>query len=55
MRYGKNACFKVKGVQIVVEFFKKNGHNVICFLPDYLFNYDEVNMKKKLNAMHMRE
>lgn len=26
MRYGKNKEFKVKGIQIVVEYWKKNGH-----------------------------
>jgi hypothetical protein len=39
----------------VLEFWKKNGHNVVCFLPDYLFNYNEVNQKKKLNALNIKE
>ena len=55
MRHGKNNLFKVIGIQIVLEFFKKNGHQVVCFLPDYLFNYEEVSQKKKMNAMSMRE
>ena len=55
MRHGKNTTFSVKGIQIVVEYFKKNGHEVVCFLPDYLFNYEEINKKKRLNAMNMKE
>lgn len=55
MRYGKNKEFKVKGIQIAVEYWKKNGHQVLCFLPDYLFNYEEVNQKKKLAAMNLKE
>ena len=40
MRHGKNQLFSVKGLQIVLEYWAKNGHQVICFLPDYLFDYD---------------
>lgn len=40
MRHGKNSLFSVQGIQIVIEFWHKNGHQVVCFLPDYLFNYD---------------
>ena len=50
MRHGKNTLFSVKGLQIVVEYWQKNGHQVVCFLPDYLFSYDQVNMKKRLMA-----
>jgi hypothetical protein len=55
MRYGKNKEFIVKGIQITVEYWQKNGHKVLCFLPDYLLNYDEVNKKKKLVAMNVKE
>lgn len=55
MRHGKNSYFSVKGIQIVVEFFQKNGHQVFCFLPDYLFSYDQVNIKKKLHSMNIKQ
>ena len=50
MRMGKNQVFKVKGIQIVAEFFQKNGHEVICFMPDYLLDQKKVIQRKKENA-----
>ena len=47
MRHGKDQVFSCKGIQIAIQFWKKNGHEVICFLPEYLFNYKEVSQKKK--------
>jgi hypothetical protein len=55
MRHGKNSFFSVKGLQIVVEYWQKNGHQVVCFLPDYLFSYDQVALKKKLNNLNIKE
>lgn len=55
MRHGKNRIFSVKGIQIAIEYFKANGHEVICFMPEYLFNYEEVNQKKRMNAMNIKE
>jgi hypothetical protein len=55
MRHGKNSFFSVKGIQVVAEYWQKNGHKVICFLPDYLFSYDQVNLKKKLSQMNIKE
>mmetsp|Transcript_7395 Transcript_7395/g.6660 ORF Transcript_7395/g.6660 Transcript_7395/m.6660 type:complete len:167 (-) Transcript_7395:39-539(-) len=55
MRYGSNKEFRVKGIQIVLQFFQKNGHQVIAFVPDYLLSYDRVIQKKKFNAMSMNE
>ena len=55
MRHGKNTLFSVKGLQIVVEYWQKNGHQVVCFLPDYLFSYDQVNMKKRLMALNIKD
>ncbi len=55
MRHGKNSFFSVKGIQIVVEYWQKNGHEVVCFLPDYLFSYDQVALKKKLSNLNIKE
>lgn len=40
---------------MVVEYWQKNGHQVVCFLPDYLFSYDQVALKKKLNMLNIKE
>lgn len=55
MRHGGGKLFSVKGIQVVIEFWSKNGHQVVCFLPDYLFNYDQINLKKKLASMNIKE
>lgn len=47
MRHGKDQSFSCKGIQIAIQYWTKNGHEVICFLPEYLFNYKEVSQKKK--------
>jgi hypothetical protein len=40
MRHGKDKFFSTKGIEIAVNFWKNNGHKVVSFLPDYLFDYD---------------
>ena len=38
-----------------MEYWQKNGHQVVCFLPDYLFSYDQVALKKKLSNLNIKE
>jgi hypothetical protein len=42
MRHGNNQSFNCDGIKIVLEFWQKNGHEVIGFLPDYLFDKDKI-------------
>ena len=38
MRHGEQKnIYSTKGIKIAIDFFTKNGHQVISFLPDYLF------------------
>ena len=38
MRHGEQkGIYSTKGIKIAIDFFTKNGHQVISFLPDYLF------------------
>ena len=38
MRHGEQKnIYSTKGIKIAINFFTKNGHKVISFLPDYLF------------------
>jgi len=53
MRYGSNKTFKVQGIKIVADFFLRQGHTVIGFIPDYLVSQERILAKKKLNAMSM--
>jgi hypothetical protein len=50
MRHG-DKTFSSKGIQIVMDYFIKNGHKVLSFLPEYLFRSKEgtpnPNAKKK--------
>lgn len=48
MRHGKDKVFSCKGIQLAVQYWMKNGHKVISFLPEYLFDYDEVGKNKRL-------
>ena len=47
MRHGSDKAFSCRGIQIAVQYWVKNGHKVICFLPEYLFDYQQVNQRKK--------
>ena len=38
MRHGKDTFFSTKGIQIAIQWWEKNGHKVIGFLPEYLFD-----------------
>lgn len=40
MKHGRDKLFSVKGIHIAVNYWHKNGHKVICFLPEYLFDYE---------------
>lgn len=55
MRHGQNEIFQVRGIQLAIQYWIKNGHKVICFLPEYLFNYDEVNKNKKMQKMNLKQ
>lgn len=54
MRHGQDAKFSCKGIIVAVRYWQKNGHKVICFLPDYLFDYSEVGKQKKLMEMGIK-
>ena len=46
MRHGEQkGIYSTKGIQIAIDFFTKNGHKVISFLPDYLFKEKDPNPK----------
>lgn len=55
MKHGKDKLFSVKGIQIAVNYWSKNGHRVVGFLPEYLFDYQEVASNKKLKEMGLKE
>ena len=42
MRHG-GQTYSTKGIQIVMDYFTKNGHQVISFLPEYLFRQKDPN------------
>ena len=52
MRHGENkGIYSTKGIQIAIEFFTKNGHKVISFLPDYLFKEKDPNKHGKKRVL----
>jgi hypothetical protein len=62
MRHG-DRNFSCKGIKIVMDFFKRSGHEVLSFLPEYLFNKaspgkkyrvvpDDIDFLKSLYADH---
>lgn len=55
MKHGKDKLFSVKGIQIAVNYWNKNGHRVVGFLPEYLFDYEEVASNKKMKDMGLRD
>lgn len=40
MKHGKDKVFSVKGIYLAINYWKKNGHQVVCFVPDYLVDYE---------------
>lgn len=47
MRHGKDKVFSVRGIQIAINYWQKNGHEVVCFVPDYLLDFEQVGAKIK--------
>ena len=46
MRHGESkGIYSTKGIKIAIDFFTKNGHKVISFLPDYLFKEKDPHSK----------
>lgn len=43
MKHGRDKLFSTKGIHIAINYWMKNGHKVVCFLPEYLFDYEQVN------------
>ena len=54
MRHGQDKLFSCRGIQIAVQYWVKNGHKVICFLPEYLFDYQQVSQRKKQASMGLK-
>lgn len=54
MRHGDNSSFSSEGIHIAINYWIKNGHEVKCFMPEYLFDYDEVNKNKRLHQSGMK-
>jgi hypothetical protein len=54
MRHGQDEKFSCEGVEIAVRYWTGNGHPVICFLPEYLFNINDIGKKKRLNNMGLK-
>lgn len=42
MRYGKNEKFTCEGITVAINFWKKHGHPVKAFAPEYLLDYEQV-------------
>jgi hypothetical protein len=51
MRHGYDRNFSVKGIQIAINYWKKNGHEVVCFVPDYVLDYEQVAEKIKMKKL----
>ena len=54
MRHGVDKLFSCRGIQIAVQFWVRNDHKVICFLPEYLFDYQQVNQRKKQASLGLK-
>ena len=55
MRHGRDRVFSTRGLQLAINYWQKNGHKVVCFLPDYLFDYSQVAAKKKIQEMKLNK
>ena len=53
MRHGKDKVFSVKGIQIAINYWRKNGHEVVCFVPDYLLDFEQVGAKMNAKKMNL--
>ena len=52
MRHGEQkSIYSTKGIEIAIEYFTKNGHKVISFLPDYLFKEKDPNKHGKKRVL----
>ena len=52
MRHGEQkTIYSTKGIEIAIEYFTKNGHKVISFLPDYLFKEKDPNKPGKKRVL----
>ena len=47
MRHGEKT-FSSKGIQIVMDYFQKNGHTVLAFLPEYLFRNTNTQRERRV-------
>jgi hypothetical protein len=46
MRFGENKIYSTKGIKIAMHYFTRNGHEVLSFLPEYLFRSKEESRRK---------
>ena len=55
MRHGKDKFFSSKGIHLAINYWTKNGHQVVCFVPEYIVDYQQVADKKKMKDMGLKE
>jgi hypothetical protein len=47
MRHGRQKKFSSLGVRLCAQYWQREGHKVIAFLPDYYLDYQKVAEKKR--------
>jgi hypothetical protein len=55
MRHGKDKNFSVKGLHLCINYWIKNGHKVVCFVPEYLLDFEQVAANKKMKEMNLKD
>ena len=55
MRHGKDKLFSSKGIHLAINYWTKNGHQVVCFVPEYILDYQQVADKKKMRDLGLKE
>ena len=50
MRHGKSEVFSCKGIRLAVNYFRKRGHDIIGFIPDYTMDRRKIAQKLEMKA-----
>jgi hypothetical protein len=45
MRHGNNQTFNCVGIKAAIDYWAAKGHEVIGFLPDYLFYREKIEVE----------
>ena len=55
IRHGKQKAFSSRGVEIALDYWQRQGHDAVGFLPQYYLDFDRVGSTKRAAELGLKD